>query len=210
MTGGYQVPFKSHAVAGYGAKIAADEMEHVQFLRQALGADAVAEPTIDLQTSFTTLAVAAGLIQQGQTFDPFADDLSFMLGAFIFEDVGVTAYAGAAGLLTNPSDVTYAAQILAIEGYHAGAIRAYLSARRQGQATDAIATLRQQLSGVTDYGTDAQGFKYNISDDSNMGLAFTRTAGQVLAIVYGGGTTSGLFYPDGVNGTITTATPASG
>jgi ferritin-like protein len=168
----------------------------------------LAEPAIDLATSFTALAIAAGLIQQAQTFDPFADDTSFMLGAYVFEDVGVTAYAGAAGLLT-PASVKYAARILGTEGYHAGTIRGYLSEIGQGQATDAISAVRRQLSGVRDFGTDAQGNAYNISNVNRNGLSFARTAGQVLAIVYGGGTNSGLFFPNGVNGTIATATQPS-
>ena len=210
VTGGSAVPFKHPAVAGYAQAIADDEVGHVRFIRQALGSAAVAEPEIDLQTSFTTLAVAAGLIQAGDTFDPFADDVSFMLGAYVFEDVGVTAYAGAAPLLTDMANVGYAARILGAEGYHAGTIRGYLSRIHQGKATDAISAVRQELSGVQDFGTDAQGNKYNISDVGQDGLTFARTTGQVLAIVYGGGTNSGLFYPNGVNGAFTVATPASG
>ena len=209
VTGGGLVPFVSPAIAAYAQRIAVDELSHVRFIHDVLGASAVAEPTIDLVTSFTTLAVAAGLIAQGQTFNPFADDVSFLLGSYIFEDVGVTAYGGAAALITNPDNLTAAASILAIEAYHAGAIRTLLSDLGAGAATDAISNLRMTLSGeaddagtllVTPGYTNAYNFVVN---DSN-GLTFRRTTSQVLNIVYGGGAAGvgGLFFPNGMNGTI--------
>jgi len=49
----------------------------------------VARPTINLRDSFTEAAIAAGLIKPGQTYDVFANEDTFLRGAFIFEDVGV-------------------------------------------------------------------------------------------------------------------------
>lgn len=209
VTGGSAVPFKSAAIQEYAQRIAVDELSHVRFIRTVLGSGAVAEPSINLTTSFTVLAQAAGLITAGQTFNPFADDVSFLLGASIFEDVGVTAYAGAARFITNPDYLEAAAGILAVEAYHSGAIRTLLADIGAGVAFDAISDLRGALSAQVVPNGEAEqrmlipGNDYNfVANDSN-GLAFRRTTAQVLNIVYGGGAASGyLFFPNKLNGAI--------
>jgi len=204
--GGSLVPFQTPAVAYYAQRIANDELAHVEFLRAGIAAEggvAVGEPAIDLQTSFTTLAVAAGLIVPGQTFNPFSSEVDFLLGAYIFEDVGVTAYAGAASSLAVPANMSYAASILATEAYHSGAIRGFLSDIGGGAATNAISALRAKLSGVQDNGTNYNGNPFNFVNADINAQAFRRTPSQVLQIVYGGGSGGGLFFPKGVNGSIT-------
>ena len=206
VTGGSAVPFRSPAIQQYAQVLASDEQAHVRFIRAAIvanGGTPVARPTIDLATSFTTLALAAGLIVPGQTFNPFADDVSFLLGAYIFEDVGVTAYAGAARLITNKNYLEAASAILAVEAYHAGAIRTLLANIGAGVAANAISALRQTLGTVTDQGIIIPGESYNFASSDSNGLVFRRTPTQVLNIVYGNTTgTPGLFFPNGLNGTI--------
>jgi Ferritin-like domain len=84
----------------YGAmelakEIANDEIAHVKFLRAALGDAAVPCPKMDITTAFNAAAKAALNITTDPGFSPYANDITFLHGAFIFEDVGVTAYLGA-------------------------------------------------------------------------------------------------------------------
>ena len=204
VTGGSAVPFKNLQFRDFTQEIARDEEAHVRFLRAALGSQAVARPTIDLQSSFTAAAQAAGIIGPNQTFNPFADEVSFLLGAFIFEDVGVTAYHGAAPLISDKTILDAAAGILAVEAYHAGLIRTVLFQLGQFAATKAISDLRDKADGLgdDDQPIRLQGHANIVPADSN-GLAYKRTTAQVLDVVYLGGAAANYgFFPDKLNGNI--------
>ncbi len=200
VTGGRAVPFQTSAIQQYAMELAKDELAHVRFLRSVLGANAVAEPRIDLQNSFNTLAVAAGL---GSGFDPFASETAFLLGAYVFEDVGVTAYHGASPLVQNKQILSAAAGILAVEAYHASLIRVQLFQLGYAAQTQQISALRASLSGAADdQGVVVNGTSNIVLSDANA-IAFARTTRQVLNIVYGAqNASSGLFFPNGVNGVI--------
>jgi Ferritin-like domain len=148
------------------------EQEHVLFLRAALGAGAVKKPAINLD------ALGYG----------FAGLATFLKLARQFEDVGISAYLGAAPLITSKAYLAAAGAILATEAQHSGAIRAVCI-----------------MMGVSSPAVDSRDIPpssshpYNV--DSN-GLSIPRTTSEVLNIVYGGGKCSGGFYPDGMNGEI--------
>ncbi|MGH6616584.1 ferritin-like domain-containing protein [Sphingomonas sp.] len=222
VTGGRKVTFTDPVVAQYAKEIAQDEVAHVAFLRTQLGTVAVAQPAIDIgvtpTSAFSNAARAAGLIGAGAAFDVYASDENFLLGAFIFEDVGVTAYKGAPPLLSNKTYLEAAAGILAVEAYHAGLVRTVLYAK--GLATpslrtsaDAISGARDSLDGASDLDQGITGTGTGTGTTSNIvpldadGIAFSRTTGQVLNIVYLTNTAAGMggFFPAGVNGAIKTS-----
>ena len=207
VAGGHAVQFASRSVRQFAKEIARDEHEHVEFFRSALGSAAVARPAINMQQSFTDAAAAAGLIKAGETFDVFASEDNFLRGAFLFEDVGVTAFKGAAPLISNKTYLDAAAGILAVEAYHAANIRTVLYDRGGAEDANAISRARDSLDGAhADQGLTIDG-EANIIPDDNNGIAFGRTPGQVLNIVYlsPGQATSGGFYPNGLNGELNTS-----
>ena len=219
VTGGSKVPFTTIPVASYAIETAVEEGKHVQLLLSALGSAAVAQPAINLGSSFQTLATAAN-IPNGSSFSPYASDANFLVGAYVFEDVGVTAYHGAAPLLTVPANLATAAGILSVEAYHAGLIRTtinYLDPTGTSIAayTNLISTLRASLSQAGLLGAAPSAYDTNPDDfglatfsvslggsgnvtatritdaDQTNVIAFARNTTQVLNIVTGGGAVSG-------------------
>jgi hypothetical protein len=209
VTGGSQVTFPTTALQEYCYEIAQDELNHVRFLRQALGSAAVPRPVIDLTNSFNAAASAAGI---GPSFNPFSSSNAFLVGAFVFEDVGVTAYHGAATLLTTPAYLTAAAGIMAVEAYHAAAIRSLIAGMASTTGVSTYLTYANQISALraTLGGGNETVLSINTITAANTSnaVAYDRTTDQVLHIVYGtgggAGVKSGLFFPNGMNGVITT------
>jgi hypothetical protein len=213
LTGGGPAPtgapskltFPNAQINNLFAEILFDEVSHVGSLRTVLGTTAIARPQLNLS--------ALGAITTA----------NYLQIARLFEDVGATAYAGAAGMFAKASSVTAAAQILAVEGFHAGALR--LLAVQQaasypnglpipadgydikpadpGSVANAIngpTTANGGFFATAANGTPGQNNTFN-------GFAFLRSTSQVLAILYNNataGTAKGGLFPNGFNGNITT------
>jgi hypothetical protein len=166
-------------LAAIAKEITYDEQQHVLLLRAALGSDAIAKPTINLS--------ALGTGFQGYRH--------FTALARAFEDVGVSAYGGAAPLISSKQILATAARIALTEAYHAGNLRLVA-------AVDDAPTFPVDAQDILPPPSGKQYFTVNAQ-----ALSLVRTPGEVLAIVYANptpGATSGGFFPDGVNGAITT------
>jgi hypothetical protein len=183
-TGGSQVKFNNNNVLSHdvAAEIGSDERAHVVLLRSALGAAAVAKPNLNLN------ALGIG----------FGNQTDFLKVARILEDIGVTAYSGAAGMLKTPGIITTAARLLAAEAEHVGSIRTQVAVLKIASSALDGADLVPPPSGK-----QTQILSINLSN----GLPATRTAGQVLYLAFGmkAGVNQGGFFPNGLNGAITTS-----
>ena len=105
------------------------EAQHVAFLKKALGAKAVAEPTFDFK---------------GTT----EDAAKFQATAIVLEDTGVAAYNGQGANVTKPT-LAAAASIVSVEARHAAWIRDIAGQNPAPAAFDASKTQAQILSAVT-------------------------------------------------------------
>ncbi|QNI30728.1 ferritin-like domain-containing protein [Alloacidobacterium dinghuense] len=172
-TGGNMVKeFSSSPQAVLATALRNDEINHVRFLRTALGSSAAKKPAIDLN------ALGYG----------FSSVNSWLKLARQFEDVGVSAYLGAAPLISNRTYLSAAAAILGVEAQHSGSLR--LACIQNAVSSPAVDSLDIPPTPKAPY------------DDNAKGLSIPRTVSQVLNIVYHGGRCSGGFYPNGMNGSI--------
>ena len=182
--------------------LALDETNHITVLQQAitmLGGTPITEPMIDFSA--------------GGTIPAITTDLAFFAAARQFTALGNSAYAGAAAdLISNTDILTTASQILGAEAQHLGVVN-YL-----------CATLG--ITPTTDAQIDAQDVPPNgtaaiftitpiavTTANPAPAVGIARSPAQVLGVAYGvskpatttppTGTTKGGFFPNGVNGNIT-------
>ncbi|HET7461828.1 MAG TPA: ferritin-like domain-containing protein [Longimicrobium sp.] len=157
------------------------ENQHVAFLQQVLGSQAVAKPTFD----FT-----GGNGANNGPFSPFTSYAQFLVLAQGFEDTGVRAYKGQAPNLMSIDSVLQAAlQIHSVEARHAAEVRR-LRGQRAGTAEQAPykgwITLAQvdaaaaPIQAVYNAGVDAANFPAE-SNTVQGGLNVATLTGQTAA-----------------------------
>jgi len=182
-TGAAQLDLSADPILNFTLlELAYNERAHVQLLRSALGTAAIAKPALNF-----TPAAAATVNR-------------FLQVARVFEDVGLSSYAGAAPLINSRTILATSARITGEEGIHIGSIRTHIAQRGLTDIgpvdpLDIVVQVPPRL-GARIFTADAQG------------LPPVRTFSQVLSIVYGPGappgTDRGLLFPNGFNGNIRT------
>lgn len=203
-----QLTFPNQQIADLFAEIYFDDFSHVAALRTVIGQGVtIARPQLNLAAIATI--TASNII-------PIARLLA---------DVAATAYAGVIQKLTTDANATGLAQILAVEGFHAGALRLLAIQQNSGYPSNltgyvpadgldvkpgdpgTVALAQQGPTTATGgfFATAANGVPGQTNTFN--GFAFQRSSSQALAILYNNttsGTAKGAFFPNGVNGNITT------
>ncbi|KAK4265937.1 hypothetical protein QN277_026922 [Acacia crassicarpa] len=156
-------------------------------------------------------------------FDPYANDINYLLASYVIPYVGLTGYVGANPLLQNFTSKALVAGLLGVESGQDAVIRTLLYERREVlvepygvsvvEFTNRISKLRNKLGkkGVKDEGLvvpkwlGAEGkIEGNVLAGDKYSLAYGRSPEEVLRIVYGTGDEHrpGGFYPRGADGRI--------
>jgi hypothetical protein len=181
-TGGRAVTFTDPALRAIAVEMASNELAHVTLVRSTLnglGVQPIAMPAINLN------AFGAGS----------GSEAEFLTLARALEDIAVSAYNGVTTLTQNKVLTGVASRILSVQAEQAGNLRLLIA--QKGVPTTALDGLD-----IVPPPSGARSFSAN-----SLGVAVTRTPGEVLALLYGASNTmSGGFFPAGVNGSINAST----
>ncbi|XP_010027142.1 desiccation-related protein PCC13-62 [Eucalyptus grandis] len=156
-------------------------------------------------------------------FDPYANEINFLLASYLVPYVGLTGYVGANPKLQGSVSKRLVAGLLGVESGQDAVIRALLYERAawevkpygitMAEFSDRMSELRNKLGhdGLKDEGLvvplhlGAEGkIKGNVLAGDKYSVSYDRTPEEILRIVYGSGDESvpGGFYPKGGNGHI--------
>ncbi|KAI8011839.1 hypothetical protein LOK49_LG06G03433 [Camellia lanceoleosa] len=139
-------------------------------------------------------------------FDPYANELNFLLASYVVPYVGLTGYVGANPKLQSPISKRLVAGLLAVESGQDAVIRGLLYERAREKVqpygitvakfTNRISKLRNKLgnAGVKDEGLIAPAFqgaegklKGNVLAGDQNSVGYDRTPEEILRIIYSSG-----------------------
>ncbi|GFP86455.1 desiccation-related protein pcc13-62 [Phtheirospermum japonicum] len=208
------------------------EVGHLRAIKDILKTYYFPRPPLDISAnSFATLINKA----LGQTlnppFNPYANDINYLIASYAIPYVGLTAYVGAASELKAPAFKKLVAGLLGVESGQDAVIRTLLYQHWNqpvwpyqnpnpphgyytvADFTAKISALRDALGGdgIKDEGIrvdpkqGAEGrIAGNVLAGNNQSVAYDRSPAETLRIVYASGNESvpGGFFPGGAYGNI--------
>ncbi|GJX55647.1 hypothetical protein Tco_0285544 [Tanacetum coccineum] len=205
------------------AHLANQEIGHLRAIKKTV--QGFPRPLLNLSSgAFATMINNAFEKPLSPPFDPYANDINYLISCYIIPYVGLTGYVGTNPKLQSPGSLKLIAGLLGSESGQDAIIRSLLYERAHekvtpynitvAEFTKKISKLRNQLGhegikdkGIfapSDYGTEDDAMPAYILAGDNDSLSYGRTPEEILRIIYGSGNerVPGGFYPDGANGMI--------
>ncbi|MED6139444.1 hypothetical protein PIB30_083894 [Stylosanthes scabra] len=157
------------------------------------------------------------------SFDPYANDINYLIASYAISYVGLNGYVGANPLLKSTNARSLIASLLGVESGQDAVIRALLYERWNqkvtpythtvAEFTNAISGIRNKLGrgGLKDEGllvSKELGAEANVTGNilagNSYSVSYARTPQEILRIVYGTSHEGvpGGFYPNGGDGDI--------
>ena len=199
-----------------------EEVDHLRAIKSTVGG--FPRPLIDLSSSnFAKIFDDAFGYKLDPPFDPYANSLNYMLGSYVIPYMGLVGYVGTNPFLIGYKTKRLIAGLLGVESGQDAVIRTYLFEKANevvkpynhtvAEFTERISGLRNKLAncGIKDEGIvvpknlGAQNRSTaNVLSADLYSLSYSRTAGEILRVVYGTGNehVGGGFFPKGGNGKI--------
>lgn len=226
--GGQAVAFSDPALKTLVREVCGATVARVGLLRRALGSAVTAQPSIDISggqgSAFQAIAAYSGPNAQApaSTFNPYASEKDFLLGAvalFAVATSAITRVAAVAGGDVSASLGTLSAGVAANDSTVRNALfyRADLEPLKPAAGetslfdrANAMSGGRDQFDGPSTLDRGVGNFSGKNAVTSNITIKdanwiqIRRTPEQALGVLYASATSvpSGGFFPAGVNGTI--------
>ncbi|KAG8369972.1 hypothetical protein BUALT_Bualt14G0069200 [Buddleja alternifolia] len=187
------------------AQFAFQEFGHLRAIQSSV--KGFPRPQMDLSAAaFATMMNNAFEMPLVPPFDPYANDINYLLASYVIPYFGLTGYVGTIPKLRSPTSKRLVADFLGVESGQDAVIRTLLFQRASSRVapysftvvefTNKISRLRNMLGkrGLKDEGVvvplvqGAEGrIPANILAGDQNSLSFNRTPEEILRIVYGSG-----------------------
>ncbi|OIT35793.1 PREDICTED: desiccation-related protein PCC13-62-like isoform X1 [Nicotiana attenuata] len=204
------------------AQFGFQEVGHVRAMKNTV--EGFPRPLLNLsKEAFATVMNDAFGHQLEPLFNPYANDINYLLASYVIPYIGLTGYVGANPKLHSPTAKRLRAGLLGVESGQDAVLRALLYERGRANVepygitvaefANRISELRNKLGrhGLKDEGLKVKPtvgaerkIRGNILAGDKYSLSYDRTPEEILRIVYGSGNEKkpGGFYPKGAEGRI--------
>ncbi|PKA57848.1 Desiccation-related protein PCC13-62 [Apostasia shenzhenica] len=212
----------SSIIHGIVAQFAFQEVGHLRAIKKSV--EGFPRPLLNLSsTNFAEIIDEAFDQKLEPPFDPYVNDLNYLITSYLFPYVGLTGYVGTNPKLKSAHAKRLVAGLLGVESAQDAVIRTLLYQRAWelvppynitvAEFTGKISVLRNELGGdsVKDEGIvvpakeGAEGkIKGNVIAGDEYSMAYARSPEEILRIVYSSGSASkpGGLFPNGGGGEI--------